>query len=657
MLLPKFSKGIMVNMKARKVISVLAATFVMINAGVAPRAVSEEKYAVSDIDSHWAEDDITTLTEADILRGSNGKANPDNNITRGEFAALVARTLSLEASVGQSFGDVPVGHMFHNEVSAAAEAGIIKGVGGGNFAPDMNITREQIMLMISRCVEGSKSANISFADIAKNYAYTTELKKAVATGIITGFEDNTFRPYANATRAECSAMLTRLLKSDSDISKQNALELSEKYITNDMKNPKNNLSISTGRANEEISLKLTAQESISSNSVYVQKLLSNLELIEFESDGSLASALYTGDITYVLTSKDNSKHKAYTAEFNVDMIEKDGTLYVYNYDMSLKKKERINLTWEVYSTPPEYAPEGVNVVSPSSFQVSAEDLGVESKSLMSGAKFYNSLTRKYMDYAEQNGYEVWPIYKTDFSLKTSDALLNSTEARQTALGYLIDYACKYFIDGINFDFENVYERNRHLLTKHVRDASVMLHELGLVVSVDITRREPTSSNWSMCYDRDALCDNADYIMLMAYDEYYASSKTAGSVASLDWTEDSIKKTLNEVTADKLVLGIPFYMRYFEVTGTKVTSSKAISMQTAYDLIQANNPTYTYMESDEQYKISWKSGNKTCIFWLENSDTIAKRVQLANDYSLAGVASWRRGLEVSKIWSVINENLN
>jgi spore germination protein YaaH len=334
----------------------------------------------------------------------------------------------------------------------------------------------------------------------------------------------------------------------------------------------------------------------------------------------------------------------------------NGNETVYDYTMTLRTKDRINLTWEVYSSVPEYAPKGVNVVSPSSFQISSENLSVEKKSLDGNISFYNSLTRKYMDYADANGYKVWPIYKTDFTLKTADRFLNNPETRLKAIKYILEYACEYGIEGINIDFENIYERNRYLVTKHSRELSVMLHELGLIVSADITRLEPTSANWSMCYNRDALAENCDYIMLMAYDEYYSSSKSAGPVASLDWVEDSIKKTLKEVPSQKLVLGIPFYMRYFEVTGTKVTSSKAISMQTAYELIQKNNPTYTYMESDGQYKISWKNGNKTSSFWLENTDTVSKRVALANKYGLAGVASWRRGLEISKVWDVIEDNL-
>jgi spore germination protein YaaH len=644
-------------MKARKVICALLCVALIFKFPALPRADYKDNYSLADIDSHWAENEITTLTNAGIMRPSEYKSNPNASITRGEFTALIIRTLNLTTNISGVFKDIPKGHMFEKEINAAYEHGIILGVGENLFAPGRTITREEIMIIISRCTNEKGNSSITFSDISNNYKYKNELKTAIASGIITGFSDNTFRPRQNASRAEAAVMLKRLLNADDNISKEDALNLAESYIDNDINNIKENLNLSVGRANEETNLKLEAVNIINNNSIEVVKLLDNLALRSFATDGKIANATYTADITYITNSDSNSKNRIYEAQIDVDIIEKDKILFVYDYTLSLKKKERINLTWEVYSSVPDYAPEGVNVISPSSFQVSTENLGVEKRDLLGNIKFHNSLTHKYMDYAEKNGYEVWPIYKTDFTLKTSDLFLNNPSARKQSLEYLIEYACKYFIDGINFDFENVYQKNRHLLSKHVRDASVMLHELGLVISVDVTRYEATSANWSMCYDRNLLSQNADYIMLMAYDEYYASSKTVGSVASLDWTEDSVTKTLKEVPAEKLVLGIPFYMRYFELTGSKVTSSKAISMQTAYNLIQKNNPTYTYIETDRQYKISWKNGNKTCVFWLENSDTMAERVEIANKYNLAGVASWRRGLEVSKIWSVINDNLN
>ncbi len=643
-------------MKARNIVSVFASLGIILSLWSFPPAFATSGYSPKDIDSHWAEDEISSLMYADILRGSNNNLNPDSAITRGEFTALIARALSLEETNIQDFEDITPEHVFFKEIGAAKNAGLVTGIGEGLFAPKKSITREEIMLIIARCLPKEENGKVSFKDISFSYRYKDELKKAVSSGIISGFSDNTFRPKKNATRAECAAMLVRLLNSQEDIDKKEAQKLSEQYIQNELKDTKKNLSLSIGRAHSETEMKLNSQDKIKSLSTQVEKLPYDTSLTSITINGSLATTVFKGQITYVTTNASGTRSRVYNATHKVDMIQNDGKLYVYDYSLTLQKPERVNLTWEVYSSVPDYAPIGVNVVSPSSFQISAENLGVESKKLYGNVNFYNSLTRKYITYARENGYEIWPIYKTDFTAKTSDSFLNNTDARQKAISYITEYACKYLIDGINIDFENIYERNRFLVTAHVRELTVMLHELGLIVSADITRKEPTSANWSMCYNRDALSKNTDYIMLMAYDEYYASSKTAGSVASLDWTEESVKRTLKEVNADKLILGIPFYMRYFETKNGKVTSSKAISMQTAYELINSNNVSYTYIEDDGQYKISWQSGGKTCVFWLENTDTIGKRVDIANKYSLAGVASWRRGLEISKIWETIQEKL-
>jgi len=624
---------------------------------ITSRAISLDNNTLTDIDSHWAEKDITTLNRLGILNGSNNQANPDALITRGEFTALVSRSLELRTTNPKTFKDVDINNIFYNDISAASSHGIINGMDDGNFYPENKITREEIMLIISRCIDNKETDTPDFKDIDKDYIYFQNLSTVVASGIITGYSDGTFRPKNNATRAESASMLVRLLESYRDISEANIKAFSRKYIQNDMKDVSININTSIGRALNEIEDRKHGINLIEKHNVSVEKTIENLTLKELKSAGVLSRAIYTGDISYTTEYPDSSEDtKGYRCEITLDIISRNDTLYVYNYNLNIQKKERVNLTWEVYSTPPDYSPKGVNVVSPSSFHVSAENLNVDSTKLTSELNFFNALTQNYMNYAKDNNFDVWPMYKTDFTLKTSNDFLNSINSRQKAIELLVKYACKYKIQGINFDFENIYAKNRDILTKHVREVALVLHEMGLIISVDVTRKEKTSSVWSMCYDRDALAETADYIMLMAYDEYYAGSKTPGSVASLDWTEDTIKLTLQEVVPEKLILGIPFYMRYWEIKNGKITVSRAISMQTAYDLIQQNDVSYTWLRDDGQYKISWKKGNTICEFWLENSDTIRRRVELANKYDLSGIASWRRGLEISNAWNIIEENL-
>jgi len=632
---------------------------ILISATITSKALFINDKILTDIDSHWAENDILTLNRIGILNGSDNKANPDALITRGEFTALIVRALALENSDNSlTFADINENHIFFKEISAASSLGIINGMTDGNFYPEKRITREEIMLIISRCIESNTGRTPVFSDIAKNYQYLSELVSVVSSGIISGYPDGTFRPKNNATRAEGVKMIVSLLKSKESSSESKIRDFSKQYIQNDVNDLNTNIKSSLGKALEETEFRKNGISAINKNGFYTEKNIDFLTLESITNEGMLSSAKYTGEISYISRYPDNFEdEKNYLFEITVDMIFRKNTLYVYNYNFNLRKKDKINLTWEVYSTPPDYAPKGVNVVSPSSFHISAEDLNVEATALTSEINFYNALTQNYMNYAKSNNYDVWAMYKTDFSLKTSNNFLNSSSSRQNALELLIKYACKYKIDGINFDFENIYASNRDILTKHVRETALILHEMGLIVSVDVTRKDSTSPYWSLCYDRDALAETADYIMLMAYDEYYAGSKTPGSVASLDWTEDSIKLTLNEVPNEKLVLGIPFYMRYWEVKNDKVTVSRAISMQTAYDLIQQNEVSYTWIQNDGQYKISWKKGSTLCSFWLENSDTIKKRVELSNKYSLAGIASWRRGLEISNAWNIIKENLN
>lgn len=315
--------------------------------------------------------------------------------------------------------------------------------------------------------------------------------------------------------------------------------------------------------------------------------------------------------------------------------------------------KKINLTWEhVIKKNPDVEQlnpmPGVNVVSPTWFHLKDEQGNLE-----------NNADTAYVQWAHQNGYQVWGLITNSFDRNLTHSVLSSTEKRQHVIKQLLVFAQLYNLDGINIDFENMHLADSHLLTQFVRELTPMAHEQGLIVSIDVTIRS-TSENWSMIYDRPTLGEIVDYVIVMTYDEHWSSSPKAGSVASLPWVEQGLIGVLQQVPKGKLILGMPFYTRIWEeqmqADGSVKVSSKSLSMTAAEQIIAEKNALITYDEKAQQDYAQWTEGNSTFKIWLENESSITKRVQLSNKYQLAGVASWRRGFEKPVIWDVIQQEL-
>ncbi|MBQ9997844.1 MAG: glycosyl hydrolase, partial [Clostridia bacterium] len=149
----------------------------------------------------------------------------------------------------------------------------------------------------------------------------------------------------------------------------------------------------------------------------------------------------------------------------------------------------------------------------------------------------------------------------------------------------------------------------------------------------------------------------DYVALMAYDENGTWSTEAGSVASLPWVEESIEITLEEVPAEKLLLGIPFYARLWREQNGKVVKTSAIGMETAMKQIENAGAQIVYDEKTGQNYAEWKDGEQTVKIWLEDETSVLARIELCKKYDLAGIASWSRTFENPSILTFIKENLN
>jgi len=169
-----------------------------------------------DIAGHWAEKYIRTLAKRGWIQGYPDETfRPDQSITRAEFVAIVVRLLGLEMSGEKTFPDT-ANHWAKDAIATAYEHGIVNGYNDNTFGPDDPITREQMAEIVVNAFglqrkQGGQEKE--FADHEEISAWAKEaVEIAVSHGLTTGYEDGTFRPKKQATRAEAAAVLSRALE-------------------------------------------------------------------------------------------------------------------------------------------------------------------------------------------------------------------------------------------------------------------------------------------------------------------------------------------------------------------------------------------------------------------------------------------------------------
>lgn len=315
---------------------------------------------------------------------------------------------------------------------------------------------------------------------------------------------------------------------------------------------------------------------------------------------------------------------------------------------------KLNLTWEhVISKNPDTTKigdmPGLQVVSPTWFSLADGE-----------GRIKNLADAAYVKWAESRNYQVWALFSNGFDPDRTSQALSTYDKRMKIIKQLLGFAQTYKLQGINIDFENVYLKDKETLVQFVREMTPFMHEQGLSVSIDVTPKS-TNEMWSMFYDRPALAEVVDYMMVMAYDEYWATSPKSGSVSSIAWTERSVTQILNadKVPPSKLVLGVPFYTRQWteETKNGKLTaSSKTLTMEAAQTIIKDKKLTPVYLPEAGQNYVEYKDGEKLIRIWLEDETSMKARLELVRKYNLAGVATWRRGFEQLPIWKVIQDGL-
>lgn len=331
-----------------------------------------------------------------------------------------------------------------------------------------------------------------------------------------------------------------------------------------------------------------------------------------------------------------------------DIAEAERT-YVNNKEIPSTTK-KISLIWEYAAN---YTPnrngqtkhKGMSIISPTWIYVSDEN-----------GKLKNTIDTSYIEWAKSVGYEIWPTIKNDLiGIKKTSTILNDMNLRQAFIDNVVSLAKKYNFKGINLDFENMYMKDRDVFAQLVRELSSALRANGIISSVDVNVPDG-SETWSLCYDSKAISDATDYTILMAYDQHGSSSKIAGSVASLDWVELNLQKMIERdgIDSTKLVLGVPFYSRFWRVRNGAVVSTSSMTMKNAKNYMEKYKNFTEWVEESGQYVVRYKDKKDDIEIWIENEDSLKEKLKLISKYKLAGFAAWRWGFENDETWSLIGK---
>ncbi|MBP2072764.1 S-layer homology domain-containing protein [Thermoanaerobacterium butyriciformans] len=177
-----------------------------------------------DISNHWAKDDIEYMASKHIADGiTSDTFNPDGNVTRAQFVAFLIRLLNIPYQTKATpFTDVKSSDWYYNDVTTAYNIGLVKGVATDKFAPNDNITREQMAAMAINALKYmGKDTAISQDEVTKFLAQYKDAKDvsgwakevvaaSVKYNIMNGMTKVTYSPLSTSTRAQAIAVISRL---------------------------------------------------------------------------------------------------------------------------------------------------------------------------------------------------------------------------------------------------------------------------------------------------------------------------------------------------------------------------------------------------------------------------------------------------------------
>jgi spore germination protein YaaH len=300
-------------------------------------------------------------------------------------------------------------------------------------------------------------------------------------------------------------------------------------------------------------------------------------------------------------------------------------------------------------------------------QISYVDKTKDSLDMVSPEYFYvysdtgnlmtSGISQTFINELHSRGIKVVPFISTGWDRELGRKAMQNREALSSQIA---DCIAEYNLDGINVDIENLNQDDKNANTDFVRLLRAKIpasKEVSIAVASNPYNEQ---TGWCASYDYPALSQICDYLMFMTYDEHY-NGGPAGPVASIGFMQRSVENAFkNNVSPDKIVLGIPFYGRIWSQSGNY--NGDGCDLLKINTIINQFNASVTYDETQQSLKAEFEvhsdnditvNGRKLSpdkyVIWFENERSIQAKCALVEKYNLRGTGSWSLGQEPASFW--------
>jgi cellulose synthase/poly-beta-1,6-N-acetylglucosamine synthase-like glycosyltransferase/peptidoglycan/xylan/chitin deacetylase (PgdA/CDA1 family)/spore germination protein YaaH len=255
---------------------------------------------------------------------------------------------------------------------------------------------------------------------------------------------------------------------------------------------------------------------------------------------------------------------------------------------------------------------------------------------------FNNFTRKS---TEEEG-------RGDFDTIALHQVVSNPKARVNVIRHLRDWLLREHYQGVNIDFEEVADADRDNLVQFMRELYADFHPRGLLVTQDVQLDNDT-------FDVAKLAKYNDWLVPMFYDQH-AGGTAPGPVAGIDWTEDNLRRFLNLVPRDKVVMGIGNQGYDWRIgdpqngaDSTTYQSAVIIARESQPDAViqidrDSLNPTFHY--SDTRADADGKPVEEKHVVWMQDALSVFNQLQIGKARGVRGGALWFMGAEDPSLWS-------